>query len=236
MKWLALALLLLVSCTYIERAEQEFPAIVEQAQELPEAVEQVRESPVAREAVPVEQPPHYTIVAFGDSLTAGIDPETAYPMHLERMLQENGTNATVINMGRGGDTTADALARLDEVIAQNPDVVIVALGANDAAQLLEPEITRENLEEIITRLKAEDITVILAGSPVISIPQWDFPERFTSIYSDLAEKHDLIYAPFFLEGVIGDVMMNTNDRVHPNTAGNERIARNMVHFVQQALN
>jgi acyl-CoA thioesterase I len=192
----------------------------------PQAVKQAPqpERSAQERAGPPEQ---ITIVALGDSLTAGtgIDPQDAWPARLEHLLQENGTNATVINMGVAGESTAVAAARIDAVLAADPDIVIIALGANDAAQLIDPDITRGNLEQIIQKLQEQEITVVLAGSPVISIPQWDFPQRFTSLYPELAQEYDLIYIPFFLEGVVGNAEANLPDGVHPNEKGHLLIAQ-----------
>jgi acyl-CoA thioesterase I len=178
-----------------------------------------------------------TIVAFGDSITAGfgVPNESTYPAQLEPLLQEGGYDYSVINMGRSGDTTFGALERVPEVIALRPQIVILQIGANDAARLFDPVVTQENIESIVQQLQAANITVILAGNPVVSLANWDFPERFTALYPAVAEKYDLIYIPFFLEGVAGDQTMNLQDGLHPNSKGYERIANNTYPYVIQAI-
>jgi acyl-CoA thioesterase I len=178
-----------------------------------------------------------TIVAFGDSVTAGVGVpnESAYPAQLEQLLRQRGYDYSVINMGRGGDTTFGALERVPEVIARRPQIVILQIGANDAARLFDPAVTQENVESIVQQLQAANITVILAGNPVVSLANWDFPERFTALYPAVAEKYDLIYIPFFLEGVVGDETMNLQDGLHPNSQGYERIANNTYPYVIQAI-
>lgn len=178
-----------------------------------------------------------TIVAFGDSLTAGTGVQTneSYPARLERLLKEQGYQYTVLNMGRSGDTSAGALARIESVIAAEPDIVILAIGANDALSLTPPDVMRQNIEEIVTRLQEEGITIILAGSPVIILEGWAYPEEFTRVQPEIAQRHNLTYVPSFLNGVAGNPALNLNDRAHPNAQGYAAIAENLLPSVIQAI-
>lgn len=217
--WLLGILLMLAACAPLEEARQEV----------------IVDTGVIEEPVPA--PPNGTIVAFGDSITAGfgVAPQEAYPYRLQLLLQEHGYNYTVINMGRSGDTSESALARVDEVTALDPDIVILQIGANDAKALVDPAITKENIEAIVTELVAHNITVVLAGSPVVRIAQWDFPQRFTEIYPAIAQERNLTYIPFFLRGVIGVGSMNLQDGVHPAAAGHAAIAENTLPYAIEAI-
>jgi acyl-CoA thioesterase I len=181
--------------------------------------------------------PTQTIVAFGDSITAGFGvPNTStYPAQLETLLREQGYNYSVINMGRTSDTTFGALERVPQVIAQHPQIVILQIGANDAVRLYDPAVTQDNIEQIVQQLQAQNITVILAGNPVVRLEEWDFPERFTALYPEIARKYDLIYIDFFLEGVVGEQTMTLQDGIHPNAQGYARIANTTYPYILQAI-
>lgn len=161
------------------------------------------------------------IVGFGDSLMAGyqLDAADAFPVQLEAALRERGHEVEIANAGVSGDTTAAGLARLDWSVPEGTDAVILELGANDALRGIAPERTEANLDEMITRLKDRGIEVLLAG--MIAPPNMggDYAERFNPIFERLAEKHDLILYPFFLDGVAADEALNLDDGMHPNAEG-----------------
>jgi acyl-CoA thioesterase-1 len=125
----------------------------------------------------------------------------------------------IANAGVSGDTTAAGLARLDWSVPEGTDAVILELGANDALRGIAPERTEANLDEMITRLKDRGIEVLLAG--MIAPPNMggDYAERFNPIFDRLADKHDLILYPFFLDGVAADEALNLDDGMHPNAEG-----------------
>ncbi len=171
-----------------------------------------------------------TIVAFGDSITAGygITTPEAYPQLLENALTRNGKNIRVVNSGVSGETTAGGLRRASFVAAQKPDFVIIALGGNDVLRGIDPAATKANLAGIITIFKKEDIVVILAGmkSPTNLGPI--YVEAFDGLYPELAKEYNLSLIPFLLEGVALDATLNQADGIHPNQNGAKIIAENNI--------
>ncbi|MCB1447870.1 MAG: arylesterase [Rhizobiaceae bacterium] len=167
-----------------------------------------------------------TIVAFGDSLTAGyqLPPEEAFPARLEALARSKGVDVTVANAGVSGDTTADGLARLDWSIPDGTDGVILELGANDALRGLSPEESRKNLDSMLARLSERGIPVLLAG--IMAPPNMgaDYEARFNAIFPDLAKKHGVPLYPFFLDGVVLDGALKLDDGMHPNGKGTKVMA------------
>ena len=161
------------------------------------------------------------ILAFGDSLTAGfgLSQEDGFAAQLDRALAQAGVEAEVINGGVSGDTTAGGLARLDWALADDPDLVILELGANDGLRGLDPAETRANLDAMLTRLRESDVPVLLAG--MLAPPNLgpEFGKAFNAVYPELAERHDVALFPFFLDGVATDPALNQPDGIHPNRAG-----------------
>ena len=161
------------------------------------------------------------ILAFGDSLTAGLGlPESeAFPARLAARLEAEGIAIRMINGGVSGDTTTDGLARLDWALADKPDLVILALGANDALRGIDPAIVRANLDKMIGKIKASGARVLLLG--MLAPPNWgaDYEHAFDRIYPELAKAHDVPLYPFFLDGVAMDPALNQPDGLHPNARG-----------------
>jgi acyl-CoA thioesterase-1 len=163
-----------------------------------------------------------TIVALGDSLTAGymLGPDEGFAHQLEKALKTSGhENVTVVNAGVSGDTSSGGLARLDWAVGPEADAVIVELGANDALRAIDPELTRKNLAEIVSRLKDRGLPVLLAGMLAPPNLGRDYGESFNTIYPDLAESEGLILYPFFLDGVAGERSLNLADGIHPTAEG-----------------
>lgn len=177
------------------------------------------------------------IMAFGDSLTAGygLAAEDSFPAQLQRALIDAGVQARVANAGVSGDTTAGGLARLDWALTANPDLVIVALGANDSLRAIDPGITRNNLAAILDRLRAGDLRVLLAG--MLAPPNLGKPyqDSFNRIYPDLAAEYDVLLYPFFLDGVAAKPPFNQADGIHPNARGVAVMVRRILPYVQQLL-
>lgn len=161
------------------------------------------------------------IVAFGDSLTAGLGvaAEDSYPSQLQRRLNEAGYRYRVINAGVSGDTTAGGLRRVDWVLMSKPKLVILELGANDGLRGLDLDQTRANLEQIIQRLQAAGVTVVLAGMKLPPNYGADYTGRFAALYPELAQKYRLPSLPFFLEGVAASASLNQADGIHPTAEG-----------------
>jgi acyl-CoA thioesterase I len=158
------------------------------------------------------------VVAYGDSLTAGfmLQPNESFPAQLAARAKTRGLNVDVLNAGVSGDTTAAGLERFEWAV---PEAVILELGANDSLRGIEPAVARKNLDEIITRLKARNIEVLLTG--MLAPKNWGeaYSKAFDGIFADLAAKHDLVLYPFFLDGVALDASLNLPDGLHPNAKG-----------------
>jgi acyl-CoA thioesterase-1 len=177
------------------------------------------------------------IVALGDSLTAGfgIAAEDAFPVKLERALKAKGYAVEVVNSGVSGDTAAGGLARLDWSVPEGTDAVIVELGANDALRGMDPDATRRALDEILRRLKARRIVVLLAGMRAPPNMGPDYVRRFDAIYADLAGRHDVLLYPFFLDRVAADAALNQRDGIHPTAAGIDVIVRGLLPQAEEVV-
>jgi len=178
-----------------------------------------------------------TILVLGDSLTAGygLAEGDAFPAALERALVAQGYSVRVINAGISGDTSAGGEARLEWSLADDPDLVILALGANDALRGLSPDQTRTNLVAIITRLQERQIKVLLAGMMAPRNMGENYYNSFDQIYPELAQEFDLSLYPFFLEGVAGKPELNLADGIHPNVAGVEVMVEGVLPLVVEEL-
>ena len=161
------------------------------------------------------------IVAFGDSLTAGyqLNQDQAFPVQLAQALKAKGHDVDVTNAGVSGDTTAAGLARFDWAVPDDTEAVILALGANDALRGIDPGVARDNLDQILTRLRERNIDVLIAGMPPPKNWGKDYEDRFGAMYAELAEKHGALLYPFFLEGVALNPALNLPDGLHPTGEG-----------------
>jgi acyl-CoA thioesterase-1 len=177
------------------------------------------------------------IVAFGDSLTAGLglSEKDSFPAQLERALKARGQEVKVVNAGVSGDTAAAGLARLDWAMPDDASAVIVELGANDALQGLDPAATKATLEKIITELKARGLPILLAGMEAPPNLGKEYVEQFRALYADLAQRYDLILYPFFLDGVALDDNYTLGDGMHPNAEGVARIVDGILPKVEELL-
>ena len=177
------------------------------------------------------------LAILGDSLAAGygLKPEQAIPVRLEAALKAAGRNVAVINHGVSGDTTAGGLDRVDWMLADRPDIVMVELGANDALRGLDPATAERNLDAIVAKLKAAGVTVWLAGmlAPRNFGPEYD--QKFDGIYKRLAEKYNVPLYPFFLDGVAQDAALNQPDGLHPNPKGVDIVVERLLPFVTKNL-
>jgi acyl-CoA thioesterase I len=161
------------------------------------------------------------IAVLGDSLAAGFGLATneAFPARLEAALRNAGEDVRVINAGVSGDTSAGGLARLDWVLGDQPNIVLVELGSNDSLRGLDPEDTFDNLDSIVTKLRAREVTVIVAGMLAPRNLGREYVDAFDAIYERVAEKHGVALYPFFLDGVALNPALNQADLIHPNQAG-----------------
>ena len=177
------------------------------------------------------------IMVLGDSLVAGhgLPQGQAFPDILKNKLATDGIDVTMINAGVSGDTTAGGLARLDWFLAENPDAAIVVLGGNDLLRGLDPQASYENLNAIINRLKDRDVKILLAGMQAPRNLGADYAAEFDGIYPALVAEHDILFYPFFLDGVALMVDLNQSDGMHPNQAGVDVIVGKIMPQVKQLI-
>lgn len=197
------------------------------------------DSVVAANARPVTGPERH-ILAFGDSLFAGygLDRGESYPARLEAALRAQGINASLVNAGVSGDTSAAGLQRLAFVLdelAEKPDLAIVELGGNDLLRALPPEQTRANLAAILAELKRRGIPALLMGMRSPPNPGPEYQRAFDAIYPSLAEEYDAELVPFFLEPVWNRAELIQQDRVHPTAEGIEAMVAATADEVADAL-
>jgi acyl-CoA thioesterase-1 len=177
------------------------------------------------------------MVVLGDSLSAGLGlaGNEAFPAKLQRALKDKDIPVDMINAGVSGDTASGGRDRLDWSVPDGTEAVIVELGANDALRGTFPAVTRTALTDIVTRLKARGIAVMLCG--MLAPPNYgnDYATRFNAIYPDLAKQFGVPLYPFFLEGVAADAKLNQADGLHPTAAGVDIIVANMLPTVEAFL-
>ncbi|MBR0990784.1 arylesterase [Bradyrhizobium japonicum] len=187
------------------------------------------------QAQPVTKPAK--LVVLGDSLSAGLGlaAQDAFPAKLKKSLKNKGIDVDMINAGVSGDTSSGGRDRLDWSIPDGTDGVIVELGANDALRGVDPAVTRAALTDIVQRLKARKIAVMLCG--MLAPPNYgaDYAARFNSIYPDLAKTFDVPLYPFFLDGVAADARLNQADGIHPTAEGVDIIVANIMPMVEAFL-
>jgi acyl-CoA thioesterase-1 len=178
------------------------------------------------------------LMMLGDSITAGygLARGEALPARLEAALRAKGRAVRVIDAGVSGDTTAGGRARLDWALADNPHAVIVALGGNDGLRALEPRASRANLAAILDALAAKRLPTMLTGMLAPPNLGADYGREFAASFSDLArERPGVVFYPFLLEGVAGDLSLNQPDGIHPNVAGVAEMVRRMLPYVDSLL-
>lgn len=185
----------------------------------------------ARETKPVK------MVVLGDSLSAGpgLAASAAFPARLQKALESKGIAVDMINAGVSGDTSSGGRDRLDWSVPEGTEAVIVELGANDALRGTDPKVTRAALTDILTRLKARKIAVLLCG--MVAPPNYgtDYSARFNAIYPDIARQFGVPLYPFFLEGVAAEARLNQADGLHPTAEGVDVIVRNILPTVEAFL-
>jgi acyl-CoA thioesterase-1 len=177
------------------------------------------------------------MVVLGDSLSAGfgLAGADAFPEKLQKSLKTKGIEVDVINAGVSGDTSSGGRDRLDWSVPEGTQAVIVELGANDALRGTDPDVTRSALSDIVTRLQARGIAVMLCG--MLAPPNYgsDYSARFNAIYPDLAKSFAVPLYPFFLEGVATHADLTLADGLHPTAAGVDVIVKNILPTVEAFL-
>ncbi len=178
-----------------------------------------------------------TIVAVGDSLTAGygVREEEAYPALLEKKLRQTGYPWRVVNAGISGETSSGTLSRITWILKLEPDIVILETGANDGLRGVDPQLTRKNIEEIIHILEKNGVTVVLAGMKMVTSLGREFLRDFAAIYPQIARERNLVFMPFFLAGVAGKRSLNQEDGIHPTAEGYRIITDNLYPYAMAAI-
>ena len=189
------------------------------------------QTPAAGETKPIK------VVVLGDSLSAGLglSAASAFPARLQKSLKLKGIEVDMINAGVSGDTSSGGRDRLDWSVPEGTEAVILELGANDALRGTDPKVTRSALTDILTRLKARRVAVLLCG--MLAPPNYgnDYSARFNAIYPDLAKSFGVPLYPFFLEGVAADARLNQADGLHPTAEGVDVIVKNILPTVEAFL-
>lgn len=176
------------------------------------------------------------VLFLGDSLTAGLGvmPEEAYPALVDELLKKKGIqNVKITNASISGSTTAGALSRLKWFLRATPDILVLALGANDGLRGLSIAEMSQNLEKTILLARANGIRVILSGMKLPPNYGPDYSSAFTEVFVMLAQKYHLSFIPFLLESVAGNPLLNQADGIHPNRAGHEIIAATVLPYIQE---
>jgi acyl-CoA thioesterase-1 len=177
------------------------------------------------------------ILALGTSLTQGygLPPGTEFTVQLQAALKRAGVDAVVTNAGVSADTSAGGLARLDWSLADHPDAVILELGSNDMLRGIAPAETEKNLRAILARLQAAHVKVLLTGMHAQRNLGADYVKQFDAIYPRLAKDYDVLFYPFFLDGVALNPKLNQADGMHPNPAGVKVIVTRMLPYVKKLV-
>jgi acyl-CoA thioesterase-1 len=185
------------------------------------------------------RPAPSTVLFLGDSITAGygLELSQAYPGLIQKKIDAKGWNFKIINAGQSGDTTAGGLARLDWLLNNRVDVLVLELGGNDGLRGLPIEEIKKNLQAIIDRTKSRypEAKIVIAGMKVPPNMGGDYGRRFGAVFSDLAKKNNAALIPFILERVGGMRELNLLDGIHPTAKGHEIVAENVWKVLEPVL-
>lgn len=179
-----------------------------------------------------------TILFLGDSLTEGlgVSKQSAYPNLVQNLIQTKlNKNIKAINAGVSGSTTNDGLSRLKWYLKRKPDIIFVALGANDGLRGLDLKQSQKNLEEIINYALKSKVKVLLAGMLIPPNYGPKYSKDFKNMYENIQSKYNLKFMPFLLKDVAGVQKLNQADGIHPNEKGHEIIAKEVYEFLKEEL-
>ena len=178
-----------------------------------------------------------TILALGDSLTAGygLPNADAFTTELEDALRAAGHDVRVVNAGVSGDTSKGGRSRVDWLLSEKPDVLLLELGSNDGLRALDPAQTYDNLAAIIEKARGDGVHVLLAGMKAPPNLGAEYGAEFNAVFPRLAEEYDVTFYPFFLKGVAAQPALNQDDGMHPNAEGVDVIVDNILPSVLEAL-
>lgn len=188
--------------------------------------------PAAISAAPGPGPRSPGIILFiGTSLTAGLglEPDSAYPQQVQRMIDSAGLRYEVVNAGVSGETSSALLRRLDWLMRQPAAVVVIETGANDGLRGIPVETMRDNIQSVVGRIRAAQPDARLALAQMEAPPNLGvvYTSRFRAVYPEVARRNGIALLPFILEGVAGRRELNQGDGIHPNLAGERIVARNV---------
>ena len=177
------------------------------------------------------------ILAIGDSLIAGygLKPEEGFTAQLEKALNDKDYTVQIVNSGISGDTTSGGLARIDWVLSDPYSAVILNLGNNDAFRAVPVDLVKQNLIDILERIQSRKLPILLAGAKAPRNLGPEYSEAFDTIYPEIARHFDVLFYPFFLEGVATDASLNQQDGIHPNKAGVSLIVIQMLPYVEKLI-
>ena len=178
-----------------------------------------------------------TVLFLGDSITAGrgLPSDQAFPAIVESELTARGLPIRVVNAGISGDTTSGGMSRLDWILGQEPDVVVVELGANDGLRGLPLHLIESNIRRIVRETLDAGPAVILTGMRIPPSYGPDYSEGFHTLYARVAAELNVAFVPFLMEGVAGVPSMNQPDGIHPTADGHRILARTILPFVEDAV-
>jgi acyl-CoA thioesterase-1 len=177
------------------------------------------------------------IVAFGDSLTSGpgVNPSQTWPALIQRRIQDEGLKYRVVNAGMSGDTSSEAVLRVNQALVPDTRILIVALGINDGLRGVPVSTIEKNLVTIVESAQARDIDVLLCGMEAPPLRGFGYSLEFHRVFTRIADRYKLPLVPFFLLGVIGHSDLNLSDGVHPNAAGHKAIADAIWQYLEPML-
>jgi acyl-CoA thioesterase-1 len=196
---------------------------------------------LAAGAAPAAAPEVRTIIFFGDSLTAGLglsDPSSeSYPALIQKKIDEARLPWRVVNAGLSGETSAGGLRRVDWILRQPVDIFVLALGANDGLRGISPEVSRQNLQQILERVRARNpaAKLVVAGMQMPREMGADFSAAFGRIFPEVAGKNQALLIPFLLEGVGGVRELILGDGIHPNSEGQALVAATVWEILRPLL-
>lgn len=179
------------------------------------------------------------ILFFGDSITAGhgIDKQDAYPALIQQKIDSLNWDYKAVNGGLSGETSSGGLRRIDWMLRQPVSVFVLELGGNDGLRGIDPDVTKNNLQKIIDKVREQypDAAIVLAGMQVPPNLGSDYTEAFRQMYPALAEKNDVELIPFLLEKVGGNEALNQSDGIHPTAEGHQVMAQNVWEVLEPIL-
>lgn len=179
------------------------------------------------------------ILVLGDSLSAahGIGEQQGWVSLLRKKLEDNGYPHVVVNASVSGDTTRDALSRLDTTLERHrPDIAIVELGGNDGLRAFSIDTVESNLSRILETLRESGAKIVLAGIRLPPNYGPAYTRAFEALYPALAEKYDAALVPFFMQDVATDPALMQDDEVHPNAAAQPLLLENVWPVLEPILN